>query len=54
MDEDTTTQLRIWHRTGFGRRVLSSEPPYFVISTPPDREHRDAVRRQALADLAGV
>ncbi len=52
MDKDTTSQLRIWHRTGFGQRVLSPEPPYSVIS-PPHREDRDAVRRQALADLAG-
>ena len=32
MDKDTTSQLSTWHRTGFGRRVLKSQPPYFVIS----------------------
>jgi hypothetical protein len=54
MDEDTTSQLRIWHRTGSGRRVLSPEPPYFVISPSAHHQDRDAVRRQALAELAGV
>lgn len=54
MDEDTTFQLRIWHRSGFGRRVLKSQSPYFVISPLSWGEDRDAVRRQALADLAGL
>lgn len=52
MDKDTTSQPSIWHRTGFGCRVLSPEPPYFVISPPSHREYRDAFRRQALTDLA--
>lgn len=52
MDKDTTSRPGIWHRTGFGCRVLSAQSPNFVISPPSHREHRDAVRRQALADLA--
>jgi hypothetical protein len=52
MDEDTTYQPGIWHRTGFGCRVVSAQPPYSVISPPSHREHRDAFRRQAIADLA--
>ena len=52
MDENTTSQPGIWHRTGFGCRVLSPQSPYFVISAPSSRQHRDAFRRQALADLA--
>jgi hypothetical protein len=52
MDKNTTSQPGIWHRTGFGCRVVRAQPPYFVISPPSHREHRDAVRRQALADLA--
>jgi hypothetical protein len=54
MDEDTTSQLSIWHRSGFGRRVLTARPPYFVISPLAYGEDRDAVRRQALAGLAGL
>jgi hypothetical protein len=54
MDEDTTSQLSVWHRTDFGRRVLKAQPPYFVISPLSHGEDRDAVRRQAVADLAGL
>jgi hypothetical protein len=52
MDKDTTSQPGIWHRSGFGCRVVSAQPPYSVISSPSDRQHRDAFRRQALVDLA--
>jgi hypothetical protein len=53
MDKDATSQPGIWHRTGFGCRVLSAEAPYSVISPPSaHRQYRDAFRRQALADLA--
>ena len=52
MDKDTTSRPGIWHRSGFGCRVLSAEAPYSVISAPSSRQHRDAFRRQALADLA--
>ena len=52
MDKDTTSQPGIWHRSGVGCRVPTAQPPYFVISPPAHRVHRDAVRRQALADLA--
>jgi hypothetical protein len=34
--------------------VLKSQPPYFVISSRSYGEDRDAVRRQAVADLAGL
>lgn len=53
MDKDTTSRLGTWYRNPFGRRVLSPEPPYFVISRPSHREDRDALRCQTLADLAG-
>ena len=53
MDKDTTSQLRIWHRTGFGCRVLKPQAPYFVIS-PPQDEDRNTVRRRVLADRAGL
>lgn len=54
MNKDTTSQLRTWHRSGFGRRVLKSEPPYFGIAPLSSGEDRDAVRRQSLAGLAGL
>lgn len=53
MEKDRTSQL-IWYRTGFGRRVLQSQPPYFVISPLACGEDRDVVRRQALTSLAGL
>lgn len=52
MAEHPTSRGSTWDRTPFGRRVLSAEPPYFVISGPSDPEDGDALRRQALADLA--
>ena len=43
-----------WEGTPLGRRVLMPEPPYFVISGPSHPEDGDALRRRALADLAGL
>jgi hypothetical protein len=42
-----------WYHKPFGRRVMSSEPPYFVISPKSDPEDGEA-RRLELARLAGL
>jgi hypothetical protein len=43
-----------WHHTSFGKRVMTPQPPYFVISAPSQRKDRDAAARRALANLAGL
>jgi len=49
MINDTTS----WHHTPLGRRVMTPQAPYFVISPSP-RRNRDGAARRALADLAGL
>ena len=53
MAKHATSQLT-WHHKPFGRRVVSPEPPYSSISQPADPEDGDALRRQDLADIAGL
>lgn len=54
MDIESTVRRSAWYRTPLGRRAMSAEPPYFSISRSSDGRHGDALRRQALADLAGL
>lgn len=53
MTKNATSQLT-WRHKPFGRRVASPEYPYFTISHPSNPEDADALRRQDLADLAGL
>ena len=50
MIENTTS----WHHKPVGQRVMSPQPPYFVITAPSQRKDRDALARQRLAELAGL
>ena len=45
--------LLAWSHKPFGRRVMRSEHPYFVISPKSDPEDGEA-RRQELARQAGL
>jgi hypothetical protein len=53
MAQNTTSRLT-WYRKPFGRRVASTEHPYFSISQPSSSENDDGLRRRNLADLAGI
>jgi hypothetical protein len=53
MGQDRLSQLT-WHHKPFGRRVASTEYPYFSISHSAGLEDRDATRRRELADRAGL
>ena len=53
MARNTTSQLT-WYHKPFGRRVVSSEHPYFFIAHPAQGEDSDARRRRNLTDLAGL
>jgi hypothetical protein len=53
MAEDQISVLA-WYHKPFGRRVMSSEPPYFVISPEADPEDGAALRRHELARRAGL
>jgi hypothetical protein len=54
MDIETTVRRSTWYRIPLGRRVMSAQPPYFSISRSSDGQDGDALRRRALADLAGL
>jgi hypothetical protein len=54
MDIESTVRHSTWYRTPFGRRVANTQPPFFSIARSSDRHDGDALRRQALADLAGL
>lgn len=54
MDIESTIRRSTWCRTPFGRRMMSPEAPYFSISPSSDGQDRDALRRQAIADIAGL
>jgi hypothetical protein len=45
--------LLAWYHKPFGRRVMSSEHPYFVISSKSDSDDGET-RRQELARQAGL
>ena len=51
MNVQSTVRDSTWRAKPFGRRLLSTKPPYFSISQPTDENH-DAVRREALTRLA--
>jgi hypothetical protein len=53
MAKHSTSGIGPWYRPPFGRRVMGPGP-FFVISDHSDPEGRDARRRRALADLAGL
>lgn len=53
MAKHATSQLT-WYHKPFGRRVVSTEHPYFSFSQPVDPDDGDTRRRNELADLAGV
>jgi len=50
MTENTTS----WHHNPIDRRVMSSRPPFFVMSAASRRRDLDALARQRLAALAGL
>jgi hypothetical protein len=54
MDIESTVRHSTWYRTPLGRRVMKAEAPYFSISRSSHGQDGDALRRQALADLAGL
>jgi hypothetical protein len=54
MDIESTVRHSTWYRTPFGRRVANTQPPFFSISRSAHAQNPDALRRQALADLAGL
>jgi hypothetical protein len=53
-DTDMINDATSWHHTPLGRRVMTPQAPYFVISAPSPRRNRDGAARRALADLAGL
>ncbi len=53
MDVESTIRRSTWRRTPFGHRVIMDNPPYISMSDGVD-ENRDALRRQAFAQLAGL
>jgi hypothetical protein len=53
MAKHATSQLT-WYHKPFGRRLISSEQPYFAISDAADPDDGDTRRRNELADLAGL
>jgi hypothetical protein len=50
---DDQISLLAWSRKPFGRRVMRSEHPYFVISPKSDPEDGET-RRQQLTHQAGL
>jgi hypothetical protein len=43
-----------WSPKACGRRVSTSEFPYFALAERPDTHGGDAPRRRHIADLAGL
>jgi hypothetical protein len=53
MEVESVVRRSTWRRTPFERRLMSDKPPYFSMSHAAD-DDGDALRRQALAQLAGL
>jgi hypothetical protein len=54
MDIQDTVRRSTWQRRSIGRRLMSDDAPFFTISDPDVVGNRDALRRRALATLAGL
>ena len=52
MDITETIRRSTWHQRSHGRRVMSDDAPYVSIAESTGVAHRDALRRESLAQLA--
>ncbi len=53
MSLNPTSELT-WSHKAYGRRVSTSEFPYFALAERPDTHGGDAPRRRHIAELAGL